>query len=77
VLSLTSGHLGDFKAIELISETLLEHYNRGYAKSNISSITKYLLVKGYVVFTTNGANNKASIKTVQSLGFMFVAKNRL
>ena len=69
VVSLTSGYLGDFKAIELTSETLLEHRNKGYAKSNTLAITKYLLAKGYEVFSTNGVNNKASIKTVESLGF--------
>lgn len=69
VVSLTSGYLGDFKAIELTGETLLEHRNRGYAKSNTLAITKYLLANRYEVMTTNGVNNKASIQTVESLGF--------
>lgn len=69
IVSLASGYLGDLKAVELTGETLLEHRNRGYAKSNTLAITKYLLVNGYEVFTTNGVNNKASIQTVESLGF--------
>ena len=70
IVSLTSGYIGDFKAIELTSETLLEHRNNGYAKSNTLAITKYLLEKGYEVFTTNGVFNMASIHTIESLGFM-------
>jgi len=69
VVSLTSGYLGDFKAVELTGETLLEYRNRGYAKSNTLAITKYLLANGYEVFTTNGIHNSASIQTVESLGF--------
>jgi Predicted acetyltransferase len=69
VVSLASGYLGDFKAIELTGETLTEHRYKGYAKSNTLAITKYLLASGYEVFTTNGVNNKASIQTIKSLGF--------
>ncbi len=47
----------------------LKHRNKGYAKSNTLAVTKYLLDNGYKVFTTNGVNNKASILTVESLGF--------
>lgn len=69
VISLASGYISDFKAVELTGETLLEHRNRGYAKSNTLAITKYLLANGYEVMTTNGVYNKASIQTVESLGF--------
>lgn len=69
IVSLVSGYLGDFKAIELTGETLFEHRNKGYAKSNTLVITRHLLENGYQVMTTNGFNNKASIKTVESLGF--------
>lgn len=69
IVSLVSGYFGDFKAIELTGETLLEHRNKGYAKSNTLAITKYLLENGYEVMTTNGVNNNASITTVESLGF--------
>lgn len=69
VVSLASGYFGDFNSIELTGETLLEHRNKGYAKSNTLAITKYLLENGYEVMTTNGVNNKASIKSVESLGF--------
>jgi len=69
VVSLTSGYLGDLKAVELTGETLINHRNKGFAKSNTLAITKYLLIKGYEVFTTNGVYNKASIQTVESLGF--------
>lgn len=69
VVSLTSGYIGDFKAVELTGETLLEHRNRGYAKSNTLAITKYLLANEYEVMTTNGVYNRASIQTVESLGF--------
>lgn len=69
IVSLASGYLGDFKAVELTGETLLEHRNKGYAKSNTLAITKYLLANGYEVFTTNGVYNNASIQTVEALGF--------
>lgn len=69
LVSLVSGYLGDLKAVELTGETLLEHRNKGYAKSNTLAITEYLLSNGYEVVTTNGFNNKASIQTIKSLGF--------
>jgi len=69
IVSLVSGYLGRYKAIELTGETLKEYRHNGYAKSNTYFITEYLLGKGYEVMTTNGGNNTASIKTVESLGF--------
>ena len=69
IVSLVSGYLGKYKAVELTGETLKEYRNNGYAKTNTFFITEYLLDKGYEVLTTNGGNNTASVKTVESLGF--------
>lgn len=69
IVSLVSGYLGKYKAIELTGETLKAYRKNGYAKSNTFFVTEYLLDKGYEVLTTNGGNNTASVKTVESLGF--------
>jgi predicted GNAT family acetyltransferase len=58
-----------FQAIYLAAETLPNHRGNGYAKSNTAAITKHLLENGFEVMTSNGTNNIASVKTVESLGF--------
>ena len=57
-----------FKAIGLSYETLPEHRNKGYAKSNTAATIKYLLNNDFAVVFDSGTNNIASVKTCESLG---------
>jgi len=58
----------NFKAVGLSYETLPEHRNKGYAKSNTAAIIDYLLKNDFAVVFNVGLNNIASINTVKALG---------
>ncbi|MCL2772647.1 MAG: GNAT family N-acetyltransferase [Oscillospiraceae bacterium] len=70
IVSLTNTHPNElnFKAVSLSYETLPEHRNKGYAKSNTAAIIKHLLANDFAVVYDAGINNIASIKTCETLG---------